>query len=158
MLHAFQLFTSNCVAKIFLPLLKATWNELILGSCWILYIQNMYDGPNNGMTTQTPGLWKSLALPGAVRTSVRWRVMPLLQSREIHTGIGEMGLPESVHKVIIQILALKVCITSQKLTAKRFHMGFLWQLLCLWFHFVKPCHFEQYLIFQFSKFYSTVDI
>lgn len=87
----------------------------------------MYDSPNNGtiqVATQTPVLRKLFALPATVRTSVRKRVMPLLQSREIYTGIGEMGMPKRVHKVSIQILALKVCTSLQKPTAKRFHMGF----------------------------------
>lgn len=59
-----------------------------------------------------------------VGTSVRERIIPLLQIREIYTGIGETGMAKRVHKVIIQILVLKVYISSQKLTAKRFHMSF----------------------------------
>lgn len=87
----------------------------------------MYDSPNNGMihvTAQTFGLWKLFALPGTVGASVRERVIPLLQSREIYIEIGETEMAKRAHKVIIQILVLKVCIPSQKLTAKRFHMSF----------------------------------
>lgn len=76
------------------------------------------------MTTQTIGLWKLFTLPATTGTSVGERVIPLLQSREIYTGIGETGMAKRAHKVIIQILVLKVCISSQKLAAKRFHMSF----------------------------------
>lgn len=78
------------------------------------------------MTAQTFGLWKLFASPATMGTSIRERVIPLLQSREIYTeqGIGETGMVKRAHKVIIQILLLKVCISSQKLTAKRFHMSF----------------------------------
>lgn len=65
-----------------------------------------------------------ICIPSYCGHSVRERVIPLLQSREIYTGIGETGIPKRVHKVIIQILVLKVCISSQKLTAKRFHVSF----------------------------------
>lgn len=63
------------------------------------------------VTTQTHGLWKLFVLPATVCTSVRKSAIPLLQSREIYTGIGGTGMPKRVHKVIIQILALEFCIS-----------------------------------------------
>lgn len=75
----FYLFQKQVEICSFLELLNVT-------------IQNMSDSPNNGMihvTTQTFGLWKLFALPAAVGTTVRGRVIPLLQSREIHTRIGD---------------------------------------------------------------------
>lgn len=122
-LHGLPLFVSNYAAKIFYFFHKqveiCSFLDLLNFT-----IQNMYDSPDNGMiyvTPQTFGLWKLFTLPTTVGTSVRERVIPLLQSKEIYTRIGEMGMAKWVHRVIIQILVLKVCISSQKLTAERFH-------------------------------------
>lgn len=126
-LQAFQSFTSNCVAKIFHLFQKQVEISSFLRvaeyykfrTCMMVPIMEWFQ-----VTTQTRGVWKLFELPASVCTSVRKSAIPLLQSREIYTGIGGTAMPNRVHKVIIQILALKVCISSQKPTAKRFHKDF----------------------------------
>lgn len=84
-LHGLPLFISNYAAKIFYFFHKqveiCSFLELLNFT-----IQNMYDSPDCGMiymTPQTFGLWKLFALPSTVSASLRERVIPLLQSREI---------------------------------------------------------------------------
>lgn len=59
----------------------------------------MYDSPNNGMipvTTQNYCIMEIVCVTGCFVQSVRKRVIPLLQSREIYSEIGENGL-EGLH-------------------------------------------------------------
>lgn len=104
-----------------------------------------------------------------VGASVRERVIPLLKSREKYTGIGETGMAKRVHKVIIQILVFKVYISSQKLTAKRFHMSFyydscyacgfiLWSLVILnnTFYFSSESFTQQWIFKDLFSFLYAI--